>query len=138
VASADGVSTEAEQEWQPYGRAMGLFPLVFHPRPSVREQMAVFTAYIIFTPVADHAAAHAGITIRKDHDASTWGCNKSNPVNPLLESARFQPLSLYSEKLVSKFAFTNSQLVPLRRGWRFRRCSCHSCAFRCPWWGSAR
>jgi hypothetical protein len=30
---------------------------------------------------------------------------KLNPIDPQLESARFQPLSLSSEKLVSKFAF---------------------------------
>jgi hypothetical protein len=36
---------------------MALFTLVFHARPSVREQMAIFTSYVIFAPVADHGRA---------------------------------------------------------------------------------
>ena len=37
---------------------------------------------------------------------SRWGpCNKLNAVDPKLESAWFQPLSLKCDLLVSKFAF---------------------------------
>jgi hypothetical protein len=38
---------------------------------------------------------------------------KLNAADPLLESAWFQPSSLRSENLVSEFAFSQIQLVPL-------------------------
>jgi hypothetical protein len=62
IASEDGVSDRAHadpSERAPYGRAMGLLALAFHPRPSVREKIAVFAAHVVFAPVCDHAEAYA-------------------------------------------------------------------------------
>ena len=42
----DGGDSNRESPTTPYGRAAHLFPLAFHPRPSVRERFAVFAAYV--------------------------------------------------------------------------------------------
>ena len=52
----DGGVSNRESPTTPYGRAAHLFPLAFHPRPSVRERFAVFAAYVVFGGVADLAA----------------------------------------------------------------------------------
>jgi hypothetical protein len=53
-----------------------------------------------------------------DLDASSVGPPYAfNPGVPIaLESARFQPLNLSSEKLVSSLCFFEAQLVPLQLG----------------------
>ena len=54
--SRDETRAYQNQSATPYGRAARLFPLAFHPRPSVRERFAVFAAYVVFGGVADLAA----------------------------------------------------------------------------------
>ena len=44
----------------PYGRAVALLPLAFHPRVSIRERLAVFVSYVLFGSVADAALARVG------------------------------------------------------------------------------
>ena len=45
-------SADEKDRRAPYGRAAGLFALVFHARPTVRERVATFFAYVVFAPVA--------------------------------------------------------------------------------------
>jgi hypothetical protein len=61
---------------------------------------------------------------------------KLNAVHPELESAWFQPLNLWCDILVSKFAFQMGQLVPLRRaGGSARATSTGLRAGSTSWWG---
>ena len=63
----------------PYGRAVQLFPLAFHPRVSVRERLAVFVTYVAFGSVSDIAVERVSGTVGKNNTSFTVNASLSLP-----------------------------------------------------------
>ena len=101
----DGGESNRESPTTPYGRAAHLFPLAFHPRPSVRERFAVFAAYVVFGGVADLAAGRErGLDARASLADDAFAASAALSLPPALAATLALPVKTDARGLKSGVA----------------------------------
>ena len=118
----DGGDSNRESPTTPYGRAAHLFPLAFHPRPSVRERFAVFAAYVVFGGVADLAAGRErGLDARASLADDAFAASAALSLPPALAATLALPVKNDARGTRSGVARSTATAEPVERSERGRR-----------------